>query len=187
MNFRTKMIGLFSLTVSISLALLLLTGSLMGTSVTTETLGRYIVTEGYADAEVEYLEVPPDPIHLLSNLPSVLFGRFESRAGVGQLMSLLLFPEWLATFFIVPLACWGLVDALQGRRYEALLPAAFIGTMILVLAWIHGDIWTTYRFRASYWPLLLVLAAGGASAAFSVICTSRTFRNFGTRLAPANN
>jgi hypothetical protein len=187
MRFRFKMIGLLSLTISTSLALLLLTGSLMGAGLTTETLGRYIVTEGYADAEVEYLEFPPDPVQLLSNLPSVLFGRFDSRAGVGQLMSLLLFPEWLATFLLIPLACWGLVTAVKRGRYEALLPAGFICVMMLVLAWIHGDIWTTYRFRASYWPLLLVLAAGGASVAFSAIRVSRPTSRGSTVYAPANN
>ncbi len=41
------------------------------------------------------------------------------------------------------------------------MPAAFIGAMLCILAWIYGDPWTILRFRATFWPLILVLAAGG--------------------------
>jgi hypothetical protein len=39
---------------------------------------------------------------------------------------------------------------------------AFIAELVLVLAYTHGDDWTTFRFRMMYWPLYLMLAAAGA-------------------------
>jgi len=169
---RYKVLLVVPLTIAIGLALQTVTGTLLALNVPSETMARYVVTDG-SDSEVEYLEFPPDPVEVILNLPVVMFGRFESRAGVGQVMTLLLLPEWMATFAIVPLAGCGLRDAMRRRQYDVLLPAAFVCIMLLVLAWMHGDAWTTYRHRASFWPLLLVLAGGGAS----MLLQGRTVRS----------
>lgn len=127
-----------------------------------ETTGRYIVAER-AEADVEYVKFPPDPRLVITNLPFVLFGRFDAGAGGGQFMSLLLLPEWVANFVITPLAFWGVIAGVRCGRYGSLYPMSFICFMALVLAWLHGDVVTTYRYRSHYWPLLLVLAGGGLS------------------------
>jgi len=168
-SLRYKVLLLVPVTLSIGLALQTVTGSFLAMDTTTETLARHIMqTDDGSDSEVEYLTFPPDLGdlgELIVRLPAVLFGRFDSRAGVGLLMSIFLFPEWLATFAILPLAYWGLINAIRQRRYESLLPAAYVCVMVLVLAWTHGDPWTTYRHRATYWPFVLVLAGGGISLA----------------------
>ena len=144
-----------------ALALLAVTGSVLGVGVTAETVGRYVAEDGFS-TQVEYLTFPPDLLVVLGNLPWVLFGRFDARAEVGQLMALLLLPEWLANFVVIPLACLGVCAAMRRGRREVLLPVAFAVVMILVLSWIYGDAWTIYRFRATYSSLVLMLAGGGA-------------------------
>lgn len=127
-----------------------------------EIKARYVAAEG-READVEYVKFPPDPRLVISNLPFVLFGRFDAGAGSAQFMSLLLFPEWVANFLITPLAFWAAIVACRQKRYGVLYPVLFICFMMLLLAWLHGDVATTYRHRSHYWPLLLVLAGGGLS------------------------
>ena len=61
-------------------------------------------------------------------------------------------PEWLANLAF-PLALAVGVLAVT-RRQDALLaiPCVFVAGMMLLLAITHGDDWTTFRFRAVYWP-----------------------------------
>ena len=91
----------------------------------------------------------------------VAFGRFEARGDAGRVLALLLYPEWLLTFVMLPLAVVGIARALSRGAYGAYVGAGFVGALMLVLAWAHGDEWTTYRFRVIYLPILLVFTAGG--------------------------
>jgi hypothetical protein len=35
-----------------------------------------------------------------------------------------------------------------------------------LFTWVHGEEWTTYRFRNLYWPVLLIFVAGGLSRTY---------------------
>ena len=98
---------------------------------------------------------------LVNALGYVAFGRFAARGDAGQVLALVLFPEWLLTFLMLPLAVVGVGRALSRGAYGACVCAGFVGALMLVLAWAHGDEWTTYRFRVIYLPILLVFTAGG--------------------------
>jgi len=161
------------LTIFVGFALYVVAGDLMALSVTGESLGRAVDVAGDSGGSVEgirkiekgvqYVGFIPNPLVVIRNLPFVMFGRFGSIQGGGRVISLLLLPEWLATFVIIPLALWAVYSAFRKGSYEVLFPAVFIGCMMIGLAWFHGDPWTTIRFRLTYWPLVLVLAAGGLS------------------------
>lgn len=139
----------------------LIVGTFLGMGVLSETLGRYVVEDGFR-VEVERLTFPPDPFVILANLPAVIFPVFEARGDVGQLMALLFFPEGILQFALIPLAGVGFCTALRRGRREVVLPAAWVCMMFLTAAWIYGDPWTIVRFRAVLWPVVLVFAAGGA-------------------------
>lgn len=98
---------------------------------------------------------------MLNNLSFVLFGRVKARADGGQFASVFLLPEALWAPILFLLSALGLFLCLRAGQWSALLPAAYIGVIMAVLTWLHGDEWNTYRFRGLYWPVLLVLAAGG--------------------------
>jgi hypothetical protein len=62
----------------------------------------------------------------------------------------------------MPLVCWVFVSSVLRRQVLPLLPIAFVAALIVILAYTHGDDWTTLRFRVMYWPMYLMLAAAGA-------------------------
>lgn len=92
------------------------------------------------------------------------FGRFRPEQSVGRVLAIVLFPDWLLSLVLTPLAVWAVVEQTRTRRWGVLLPAGFVVVMLLGLAWVHGDEWTTYRLRLVYWPVLLILAGGGIAS-----------------------
>jgi hypothetical protein len=91
----------------------------------------------------------------------VLAGRFESRVGAGRGVAALTWPEWLVNFALLPIVVWISVDAVRRMDVPVMIVAAFLACMVLVLTWTHGDDWSTFRFRAVYWPAYLTVAAPG--------------------------
>jgi hypothetical protein len=51
-------------------------------------------------------------------------------------------------------------------QFAVLIPAAYVGAIMALFTWLHGEEWTTYRFRNLYWPVLLIFVAGGLSWAY---------------------
>jgi hypothetical protein len=98
---------------------------------------------------------------LLGNAAFVLFGRVHARPDGGQFASVFLLPEALWSILLLPLAAAGVLVAIRRGQFAVLIPAAYTGAIMAVLSWLHGDDWATYRFRNLYWPMLLVLVAGG--------------------------
>jgi hypothetical protein len=103
----------------------------------------------------------PDLRTFLRNVSFVLFGRVHARPDGGRVASLFLLPEALWSVLLLPLAIAGVLVALGRRNLAVLIPAAYVGAIIVVISWLHGDEWSTYRFRNLYWPVLLVLVSGG--------------------------
>ena len=93
----------------------------------------------------------------------VLFGRVHARADGGQFASLFLLPEALWSFLLLPLAVAGVLVAIRRGHLAVLIPAAYVAAIMAVLTWLRGEEWSTYRFRNLYWPVLLILVAGGIS------------------------
>jgi hypothetical protein len=94
----------------------------------------------------------------------VLFGRFEPLGSAGEVMAVAFAPEWLLSFLLIPLAIVAVWHALRQHQWLIVLPAGFTAAMVLLLTYVHGEPWSTIRFRSVYWPVLLVLASGGLSA-----------------------
>jgi hypothetical protein len=174
------------LVLAVGLALWVATGSFLAITMQSETAVRYVsVTpsdtgEGGrrpAGAAAPAQPQPPDsgptlgearaaesPLQwrlMLKNLAFVLFGRVKARADGGQFASIFLLPEALWAPILFLMSALGLFLCLRAGQWSVLLPAAYIGVIMAVLTWLHGDEWNTYRFRGLYWPVLLVLAAGG--------------------------
>ena len=103
---------------------------------------------------------------LAGNLMFVLFGRVRARSDGGQFASVFLLPEALWSVLLIPLAIAGLVVAVRRGQLAVLIPAAYVAAIMALFTWVHGEEWTTYRFRNLYWPELLVLVAGGVSWAY---------------------
>jgi hypothetical protein len=91
----------------------------------------------------------------------VLFGRVRARSDGGQFSSVFLLPEALWSVLLIPLAAVGILAGLRRGQLAVLIPAAYIGAIMALFTWLHGEEWTTYRFRNLYWPVLLILVAGG--------------------------
>jgi 4-amino-4-deoxy-L-arabinose transferase-like glycosyltransferase len=184
---RRRAGALVALLLSMGWVLQLVTGTFLGLSLDDETVVRYVIAEpAWPGARAQVPASAPaspattysaigqttgaaapvsnDGRHLAASLLFVLFGRFEGRHGAGETLARVMWPEWLASFALAPLALLGLWRALRERHFEVLLPAAFIAIVVALLAWTHGDDWTTFRFRALYWPLYLVIAAHGVTA-----------------------
>ena len=193
---RRRLLTSAAVFVAVGLVLKVLTTSFMGTGLRNDTPRRYVTATKQQSAPsvssptddpaapfgttgtrppprpttvgmAQPAPLPENPWELAARLAFVLFGRWEPRNGEGRIMSMLLRPEWLLTFLLVPLGGWSVWQALRRGFYEALLPAGFIAANILLLTWIHGDAWTTYRLKAVYWPLFLTMAAAGASFLFA--------------------
>jgi hypothetical protein len=181
---RRRLAAWAGLVVSSGLVLQMLTGTFLSWNMRNETVVRYVTSAPAASStgltsegsfsrvgETSGRVAPPrdvwDVAGFFRSLEFVLFGRFVARAGVGRVLEAWLFAEWVANFFLLPLAIAGTAVALKRGHLSVLVVAGFISGVVLLLAWTHGDDWTTYRFRAIYWPLLLVLSAGGAVAVFN--------------------
>ena len=102
----------------------------------------------------------------LGNASFILFGRVHARADGGQYASLFLLPEALWSFLLFPLAVAGVLVAIRRGHLAVLIPAAYVGAIMAILIWLRGEDWSTYRFRNLYWPVLLILVAGGISWAY---------------------
>jgi hypothetical protein len=113
---------------------------------------------------------------LLGNLSFVLFGRVHGRADGGQFASLFLLPEALWSIVLLPFAITGVLVAVGRGQFAVLIPAAYTVIIMLVLSWLHGDEWSTYRFRNLYWPVLLIFVAGGMTWAYEWWRTRRHAR-----------
>jgi hypothetical protein len=100
---------------------------------------------------------------LRNNVSFILFGRVRAHADGGQYAARFLLPEALWSVLLLPLAVAGVVRALRQGQTAVLIPAAHVVGVMALFAWLHGDEWTTYRFRNVYWPVLLIFAAGGLS------------------------
>jgi hypothetical protein len=106
----------------------------------------------------------PDSVgELLHNLRFVLFGRVRARPDGGQFASLFLLPEARWSILLIPLAVGGVLVGIRRGQLAVLMAAAYVGAIMALFTWVHGEEWTTYRFRNLYWPVLLILAAGGIS------------------------
>ncbi|MEO6237505.1 MAG: hypothetical protein ABIQ52_10950 [Vicinamibacterales bacterium] len=103
---------------------------------------------------------------LAGNLMFVLFGRVRARVDGGQFASVFLLPEALWSVLLIPLAVAGFVVAVRRGQLAVLIPAAYVAAIMALFTWVHGEEWTTYRFRNLYWPELLVLVAGGVTWAY---------------------
>ncbi|MEO8077440.1 MAG: hypothetical protein ABI818_14010 [Acidobacteriota bacterium] len=106
---------------------------------------------------------PENVGELLRNLRFVLFGRVSARADGGQFASLFLLPEALWSGLLLPLAAAGVFAGVRRGQLAVLIPAAYVAAIMALFTWLHGEEWTTYRFRNLYWPMLLILVAGGIS------------------------
>lgn len=96
----------------------------------------------------------------------VLLGQFRPQGESGRVVSAVLFPDWLMTLTLTPLAIAATLMTLRRRRYDVLIPAGFVAAMMGILVLMPLDSWAIYRFRAVYWPVLLTLSAGGAMWVF---------------------
>lgn len=103
----------------------------------------------------------PTPSVLIGNASFILFGRVHARADGGQFASVFLLPEALWSVLLFPLALVGVLVAVRRGNLAVLIPAAYVGAIMAVLSWLRGEDWSTYRFRNLYWPVLLILVAGG--------------------------
>jgi hypothetical protein len=183
---RQRLIYTVTLALLVGLALDVVTGTFLATSMRNESATRYVTVTPTLDAngnpiasdladpadsgptlgEAQAATIPSDWRELARNLRFVLFGRVYPRADGGQYASKLLLPEALWSFLLLPLAAAGLIAALAAGQRVALVPAAYIAVIIAVLSWLRGDDWNTYRFRGLYWSVLLVFASGGLSALY---------------------
>lgn len=181
------------LVVSLGLVLEAVTGTFLGANTPSETVTRYVWASAPSSLQAPSLSSPqahsPDrgATSLLGDTSgygervsgfdlsrftrSVLFvlvGGFDARDGTGRVFELINWPEWLANFVLLPLAFWAFVNSVLRRQLLPILPAAFVAGLVLVLAYTHGDDWSTFRFRVVYWPVYLMLAAAGAVQLSSV-------------------
>jgi hypothetical protein len=106
---------------------------------------------------------PANVATVLHNLSFVLFGRVRARPDGGQFAAWFLLPEALWSFLLIPLAVAGVVVAIRRGDLAVLIPAGYVGAIMALFTWLHGEEWTTYRLRNLYWPVLLILVAGGIS------------------------
>jgi hypothetical protein len=176
-DFRTRAVRLLTVTLLVGVALQIVTGTFLGSGMRYETVMRYVRSgepetpettgAGYRIGETGGRAERATDRTLGGWIEAgtfVLFGRFESAGGAGRVMAAALMPEWLLSFALIPLVLFAMYDAVRQGRLLILIPAAFLGAMILLLTYIHSEPWSTIRFRSVYWPVLLVLAAGGVAA-----------------------
>jgi 4-amino-4-deoxy-L-arabinose transferase-like glycosyltransferase len=167
-----------ALLVSLGFVLQAVTGTFLATSMTEETVVRYVPLEPEAGLPSGYS--PSGAISgrgetaalswsgLLRSLWFVLVGGFEARTGTGRVFAAITWPEWLLNFALLPLVAWVSFSALRRRDIPVALVSVFVAGMILLLAWTYGDDWSTFRFRAVYWPAYLTLAAAGVVHLYTV-------------------
>jgi hypothetical protein len=160
-------------TLLVGFALQIVTGTFLASGMRYETIMRYVRTAepsldttgaGYRTGETggrPELATDRTVGGWIRAGAFVLFGRFESEGGAGRVMALALMPEWLLSFVLVPLVIVAVYDGVWHGRPLILIPAAFLGALVLLLTYIYSEPWTTIRFRSVYWPVFLILAAGG--------------------------
>lgn len=183
---RGRLIHTAALALMVGIALDVVTGTFLATSMRNESATRYVTVapkpttdaseqaiapdmtdpagSGPTLGEAQAATIPTDWREFARNLRFVLFGRVYARVDGGQYASKLLLPEALWSFLLLPLAVAGFISAFAAGQRVVLIPAAYISVIIAVLSWLRGDDWNTYRFRGLYWSVLLVLAAGGLAA-----------------------
>lgn len=189
---RQRVMQLAALTVSLGFVVQLNTGTFLGLNTFQETVVRYVPNQtavgGSQGGDEDYSTIGQTAGHgqevtdfegarFSRSLAFVLFGGFDSRQGAGRVLELVFWPEWLANFLLFPLALWALADTVRRRQLMPLLPIAFVAGLVLLLAYTHGDDWSTLRFRAVYWPFYLMIAAAGAVQLYQ----SGPFRRFSYR------
>jgi hypothetical protein len=176
-DLRRRAIRVATLTLAVGIALNIVTGTFLGSGMRFETITRYVRTgepsdpdrstaRGAAIGETAGRAERATDRTLGGWMRAgafVVFGRFESDGGAGRIMALALAPEWLLSFLMVPLVVAAVWDGAWQRRPLVLIPAVFVAAMVLLLTYIHSEPWTTIRFRSVYWPVFLVLAAGGVT------------------------
>jgi hypothetical protein len=176
LHWRERIIRSATMLVVVGAALHVVTGSFLATGMRYETAMRYVRLQtsdravaapgqGFRLGETSGSAVAAGartPGEWVRAGAFVLLGRFEPDGGTGRVLAAALAPEWILSFALLPLAFVTLWTAVRDRRWLIALPAGFIGAMFLLLTYIHADPWTTVRFRSVYWPVFLVLAAGGA-------------------------
>lgn len=184
---RRRNLPAVALLLSIGFVLQAVSGTFLATSMSEETVVRYVPLEpeaglpssgsssgsssGYSPlgATSGRGETTSRTLSgLLRSLWFVLVGRFESRTGAGRVFAAITWPEWLLNFALLPIVTWVSLSALRRRDIPVALVAAFVAGMVLLLAWTHGDDWSTFRFRAVYWPAYLTLAAPGMVHLYTV-------------------
>jgi hypothetical protein len=92
-----------------------------------------------------------------------------------------LLPEALWSVLLIPLAAAGFVAGIRRGQLAVLIPAAYIGAIMALFTWLHGEEWTTYRFRNLYWPVLLILVAAGITWAYEWWGAHRRTTRFAVR------
>lgn len=174
------------LVASVGFVLLAVTGTFLGTSMFQETVVRYVPDESTVSETARHSDYSTlgetsghgerlnmrNPRDVLRSLRFVVFGRFSSRGEAGRTMALATAPEWFINFALVPLALWAGILALRQPNRLLLVSCTFVGGMILLLAITHGDDWSTFRFRAIYWPVYLMIGAAGAVQVYQSVTSS---------------
>jgi hypothetical protein len=179
-DLRNRALRVVALTVLVGFALQIVTGTFLASGMRYETIMRYVRTgepspgtmgtgtvTGYRVGETAgrpELATDRTAGGWIRAAAFVLFGRFESEGGAGRVMALALMPEWLLSFVLVPLVIVAVYDGVWHGRPFILIPGAFLGALVLLLTYIYSEPWTTIRFRSVYWPVFLILAAGGLTA-----------------------
>jgi hypothetical protein len=172
-TWRDRLPRLGALVLAVGLALQVVTGTFLASGMRYETVMRYVrlsdgraekIRPGYRIGETGGRAEAAGDRTLggwARSAGFVLFGRFEPLGGTGAVMAVALAPEWLLSFLLLPLAIVAVWGALRERDWLIVVPAGFTIAMLLLLTYIHGEPWTTIRFRSVYWPVFLVLASGG--------------------------
>lgn len=94
-----------------------------------------------------------------ASLGNLFLAPFAASGEQGRVLEVLFLPETVLWYILTPFIIGGLVIALLRRPKQSLVLLAYAAAVVLGVAVLQRDAWTTFRHRLFVFPVLLVFAS----------------------------
>ena len=106
-----------------------------------------------------------NPLSLAIFVPAALFIAWLAPFPwqLGSMQQVMAVPEMLVYYFLIPAMLTGIKFVMKRRSFEGYMMIVYVFIMMLVLAFIEGNIGTLFRHRAMVMPLIFIFIGIGLS------------------------